>query len=327
MFVVFTLNAYINLNYISRSRKDATIDRTMLGRDAEPPLFSGCLLEGSLAWYHRVVFASSMMFAGGVVGSVVGAVVGAAIDKSGVVSLLAGAGVGAIFTLGWVMSAGLKDTALLLVAKRSDSNSHAPFFSKIAFSEQLIIVGVVATTLTGIMPTIATNPLDRSALADTMTVVHSFGVLFGVVLMVLGASYRTVTFFRLLLPTPPAGHRAGRWNIMPCTWVKNVLTIGYPEWAAGTAVDALILTIFSAALVILIIYMSNAHPLVDRAHFCINYKNEVECLALDLDIGALDLAPWPCVWANNSVSPCINPNCDSNYNSAEMIAEFWVLTM
>ena len=56
--------------------------------------------------------------------------------------------------------------------KKARSKGKTPFFSKIDVSERLVVMGVIATTLTGIMPTIATDPQDRKTLEDTMSLVR-----------------------------------------------------------------------------------------------------------------------------------------------------------
>lgn len=348
MFVVLTSNAYIHLRHIAAGQVEASRDRSKWGSETEVPIFSGCThglraecglrrdtdktydgQDHGISWWFYVAFG---IFAG-FLSAVIGALVAASMDLDSHTTPLYAFCVGFVLAvcystflglrriLSWLMPVTYFSSDRVLGDPASTDRVLHPYFSKIDMAERLISFGVVCTTLTAIMPTIATDPRERQHLSDTMSTLHTFGVAIGVTTMAAGACHRTVTFFRLAFPCRPSKVDAPqrRVNCLPCTWVRNSHIIGYPEWVAGVAVDAVIFVTFFTALVSFVYYTSHRESTpTPRSHYCVLYESEDRCHGDGLDLDALGLTPWPCIWSNSSLVHCFNPNCKIEHNQNEV---------
>lgn len=301
MFVILALNAYVNIRYIEYHRERATPDREV---DEEG-------VPMRLTPHYSGCFCEESRFEGSPYEGICKCCGYWCADK--------------------------------FCPKHLDTVAHKtkPRVSRVDWAERSFLVGLVLTTFTGIMPTIATDPESDGRLEDVMSKLHTVGIFFGVLLIAVGALHRSVPYFTVWkdifcgtgrpVDGSPRDYCGKYGAPCCCNWVDGDYRIGPPEWLTSSLIDFIGFVIFIFVAGIFVYTSSQAGDLTYSSHYCTKYDTMDTCLGLNRDINILSLNttvnPWPCAWDPRAVVPCTNPTCDYELNALEVVSEFWVLTM
>jgi len=174
----------------------------------------------------------------------------------------------------------------------------------------IVRVGLICTTFTGILPTIAYDDPKEASFLLLFEASHLVGIIGGCGLILVGLVSRT--FCRC------------------CNDIRGKDKSEYPSERIFTrmeyAVDFLIICIS----ITLIFIFGNYRQTTDipAAHFCLQYKTPDSCNALDRDLPDI-LKPWPCVWNSTELSTaylCTNPTCDWQTHAIGITTEYFLLS-
>ena len=66
---------------------------------------------------------------------------------------------------------------------------------------------------------------------------------------------------------------------------------------------------------------------MNRALYSTRYTTEDGCNASGRNLTHLELTPWPCTWNASEAVQCTRVDCPYEDNAAEILWEFWTLTM
>jgi hypothetical protein len=174
-------------------------------------------------------------------------------------------------------------------------------------SDKYVMCGVLLTTLTGILPTVAVDPLEDNRLYSFMEACHIGGIMCGILLFIKGNLSRIWGGYCMYRYGVPHGNH---------------------ELDTSVMIDCSTIFFFVAMLEDLLFHMWYMKP-VAQSHICIKYHTEAECNGEDRDLHSLRLntteQPWPCVWDRSAIVHCTNPKCNFDFNANMIFAEYYTL--
>jgi len=171
----------------------------------------------------------------------------------------------------------------------------------------LLRLGIIVTTFTGILPAIAYDDPIASPLAVLSNSLHVLGLSTGIAIIMVTLAVRVVCRFSTDCCSPNTTKKKSSEVIF--TRVEYTL-------------DFILFLINVALLVYFLLHFRAART--PQSWFCMGYENNIECNAADRNLSTL-LMPWPCVWNQTNREECTNPHCPWEYNAEGVIVEYFVL--
>jgi len=180
--------------------------------------------------------------------------------------------------------------------------------------KNLVRYGLLITTITGIIPTVAYDDPNQFQVLVLMERAHIFGIMVGIAFILVALSIRLV----LRVLTNLCEMENGR---IRCEFRLEAIN---PEDAWTKIENLFDFLLLCINVILLVCYVCVAPARTPASWFCTKYKSQLQCSAADRNLSAL-LTPWPCVWDASCEVPCSYPNCTYQINGQGIAMEYFVL--
>jgi len=179
----------------------------------------------------------------------------------------------------------------------------------------ILRAGLLFTTFTGILPTIAYDDASYSMLLETISNLHLIGVGLGCGLVLFGLTVRTIWRIYCDIRSCCHGGNQSEKEEQQQPWLGRLEIV----------LDIVLLVI---CLAMIATYYDQSKKTSDAQglHLCILYEDVIQCNATDREPSVRK--DWPCYWNSSfsHVHACSEPNCKWTENSKSVIAEFYVFS-
>jgi hypothetical protein len=172
----------------------------------------------------------------------------------------------------------------------------------------LLKIGIIMTTFTGILPALAYDNPDENRLPVILNVLHIAGLGIGIIIILVTLTVRIIC----RLSSDLCGKKKlpdVKFDYVLFNRIEYILDI--------------IILIFN--LVVLFRFLMSNPGAIPQSWYCTTYSNSIECMAIDRNLTSF-ISPWPCVWDQKMSVECTNPNCPWEKNAEYIVVEYFMLS-